>query len=94
MRLEAGATRRVLGQIRLARQDLAQAEQELHTSLHIFEEMNSLYETGKSLFQLARLYQARGDSAHMQDRLAQSVSIFESLGARLDLARARELQSG
>ena len=84
----------MLGQIHLARQDLAQAEQELHTSLHILEEMNSLYETGKSLFQLARLYRARGDSVHMQERLAQAQSIFESLGARLDLARAWELQPG
>jgi flagellin-specific chaperone FliS len=33
----------------------------------------------------------RGDQAQMQMRLGQAQSIFEGLGARLDLARAQEL---
>ena len=49
--------------------------------------MNSPHEIGKSLFQMARLCAARGDSSQMQEKLAQAASIFESLGARLDLAR-------
>jgi tetratricopeptide (TPR) repeat protein len=95
MRLEEGATRRVLGQIHLARQGLyiAQAEQELQESLRILEELNSRYEMGKTLFQLARLHRMRGDQAQMKEILRQARAIFEDLGARLDLAQAQELTS-
>jgi flagellin-specific chaperone FliS len=67
------------------------AEQELQESLSILQDLNSLYEIGKTLFQIAWLYQVRGDQAQMQMRLGQAQSIFEGLGARLDLIRAQKL---
>jgi tetratricopeptide (TPR) repeat protein len=91
MRLEEGCARRVLGQVCLARHELALAEQELQESLSILQDLNSLYEIGKTLFQIAWLYQVRGDQAQMQMRLGQAQSIFEGLGARLDLIRAQKL---
>jgi len=91
MRLEEGATRRVLGQVHLSRQELARAERELQESLHILQALNSRYEMGKTLFQLARLCQVQGDQVQMQENLRQARTIFEDLGAGLDLAQAREL---
>ncbi len=93
MQLEEGATRRVLGQVHMARQGphLAQAEQELRESLRILEGLNSQYEIGKTLFQLARLYLMRGEHAPMQRYLRQAKGIFEELGARLDLAETQAL---
>jgi tetratricopeptide (TPR) repeat protein len=90
MRLEEGSTRRVLGQVHLARQEYELAERELQESLRVLEELKSRYETGKTLFQLARLHRARGNPASARESV-QAISIFEELGANLDLARAREL---
>lgn len=91
MRLEEGCARRVLGQVYLARLELAQADQELQASLIILQELNSLYEIGKTLYQLARCCRAGGDRVQMQVKLGQAQSVFEGLGASLDLARAQEL---
>lgn len=91
MRQEEGETRRVVGQIYLARQELAEAEEELNDSLRILEELESHYEVGKTLFQLARLHRMQGDQAQMWDNLKKALAIFEDLGARLDLAQAQEL---
>ncbi len=93
MRLEEGCARRVLGQVYLARQELVLAEQELQASLSILQGLNSLYEIGKTLVQIAWLHQVQGDPAQMQMKLGQAQSIFEGLGASLDLARCRSLMA-
>ncbi len=92
MRLEEGATRRVLGQIYRGQGKLPEAEQELQQSLAILEGLNSRYETGKTHLQLARLYQAQGAPDLLKVHLDKAESIFEDLGACLDLAEARVLR--
>ncbi len=91
--LEEGIARRVLGQVHLAHQGahIAQAERELQQSLRILKELNSRYETGKTLFQLARLHRIRGEPVKMQEHLEEAQTIFEDLGARLDLAQIQKL---
>jgi tetratricopeptide (TPR) repeat protein len=92
MRLEEGATRRVLGQVHRARQELIQAERELKESLRILEELNSLYGTGQTLYQLALLYREQGRRSEAAVALTRATAIFQELGARLDLAQAQSLQ--
>ena len=93
MRLEEGASRRVLAQVYLARNELGLAEQELQKSLQILEELNSRYEVGQTLFQSSLLYRQQKRSSEADFALHKAIAIFEELGARLDLAQAQSLQS-
>ncbi len=95
MRLEEGATRRVLGQVHLARRDResTQAEQELQESLRILEELNSRYEVGQTLFQLGLLYREQKRRPEADAALRRAIAIFQELGAHLNLAQAQSQQS-
>jgi len=91
MRLEEGATRRVLGQVYRGQNEPALAEKELTTSVRILQELNSRYEVGQTLVQLVLLYREQGHSAEADTALTQAVVILEELGAQLDLAQAQSL---
>ena len=53
MKLEEGATRRVLGQVQQHRVSTQAAEQLLRESLDILETLANPYEVGQTLYQLA-----------------------------------------
>ena len=67
MRLEEGVTRSVLGQIHTAAGAFERAAQQLEASLEILEALDSRYEIGQTLVQLARLYRRAGDWAQAVD---------------------------
>ena len=92
MRLEERATRRVLGQVYLARRELTAAEQELEKSLQILEGLDSRYEVGQTLFQSSLLYRRQERPAEADTALNRAIAIFEELGALLDLEQASSRQ--
>ena len=92
MRLEEGTTRRVLGQVYARRHEISLAEQELEQSQRILEELNSRYKVGQTLVQLALLSRELGRSAEADAALAQAITIFQELGAQLDLQEAQSFQ--
>ncbi len=91
MHLEEGATRRVLGQVYMTLGEFNQSKQELQNSLQILQKLNSRHEIGKTCFQFARLFQTRGDEEQANKYANQARSIFEDLGANLDLAHVQDL---
>jgi tetratricopeptide (TPR) repeat protein len=92
MKLEEGATRRVLGQIHRIRSEWDAAEQELQASLSILEALDSQYEVGQTLFQLAQLHRDLGRDDQFRETLRRAITIFERLGAQLDLEWAVEME--
>ena len=70
--------------------DFAQAESRLKKALAIFEEIDSSWQVGRTLFELGELALAQtdGSTAHSYFMLAQTR--FEELGARPDIARTAE----
>ena len=94
MKLEEGATRKVLGMIYYARSDWDAAEKELETSLAILESLDSAYEVGQALFQFAQLHRALARDAQFHETLDRAIEIFERLGAQLDLKEAIDLEGG
>jgi tetratricopeptide (TPR) repeat protein len=91
--LEEGMSRRMLGQVHLARGEWEPAETALRQSLQILSDLNSEYEVAKTrlvLFHLA----AENDAISEESRsyLAQAIDTFERLGVQADLSAARELE--
>lgn len=93
MRLEEGATRRVLGQVYAALGTPERALEELESSVAILKELGSRYEMARTLFQLAHLYRQQEQFQQMHEHLEQAIAIFDDLGAQLDLAEARALRT-
>jgi class 3 adenylate cyclase/tetratricopeptide (TPR) repeat protein len=92
MRLEEGMTRRVLGQVFLAREELVEADEQLRASLKILDDLDSRYEAAQTLVQKALLYHGQGYVAEAAGSLERAIAIFEELGAQLDLAQAQSLR--
>ena len=91
MRVEEGMTRRVLGQVHVARHELVEAEEQLRASLTILDDLDSRYEAGQTLVQQALLCREQGYQAEARASLERAIAIFQDLGARLDLAQAQSL---
>jgi tetratricopeptide (TPR) repeat protein len=91
--LEEGMSRRMLGQVHLARGEWEPAEVTLRQSLQILSDLNSEYEVARTRLALVRLA-AESDSISGEARsyLAQAIETFERLGAKADLSAARELE--
>jgi len=94
MKLEEGATRRVLGQIHRAQLRWDAAEQELRFSLDILESQGNQYQVGQTLFQLAQLHRDLGRDDQFRETLQRAIVIFERLGAQLDLDWAMDVKKG
>ena len=94
---------RILGQVRLGRGEMGQAEAALRHSLQILGELNSDYEAARTKLSLARLGVERhlAEPAERRQTLAaetaawleQARHTFEKLGAAADLAEAHALQT-
>ncbi len=92
-RLEEGMTLRVLGQVRLARCDLAAAREALLASQQVLDELESEYEAAKTALSLARLALEQGARETVSAYLDRSEQTFRKLGAEADLAQAVELRA-
>jgi tetratricopeptide (TPR) repeat protein len=91
MKLEEGATRRVLGRVHAVRGEHQAAERELSRSLEILEALDSQYQIGQTLVDQAVLYRKLNQPVEFRRRRDRAARIFEHLGARLDLERTRQL---
>jgi len=54
--------------------------------------LNSRYKVGQTLVQLALFHREQGRSAEADAALAQAITIFQELGAQLDLQEAQSFQ--
>ena len=90
MKLEEGATHKILGQIHRARSEWDAAERELRAGLTMLESLDSQYEVGQTLFQLAQLHHDLGHDDQLREALDRAIAIFERLGAQLDLRWAMD----
>ena len=87
-RAEQGGALRVLGQIHVALENLAQAREHFNASLECFKTLKSVYETARTSFQLALAH--LGDPAQRAkglELLYQAQTVFAELGAQWDLAQ-------
>lgn len=89
-RLEEGVSRRVLGQVHLARGERELAAAALRQSLQILTDLHSEYEAAKAMLSLARLT-LEDDLPAARAQLEQVIHTFERLGAQADLDAARAL---
>ncbi|NNJ11606.1 tetratricopeptide repeat protein [Chloroflexales bacterium ZM16-3] len=91
MASESAVARRALGQIALAEGDLAVALDQFAQSQAALEQLDNRYELGKTLYQIARLAQARRDDHALADARARAEQIFTDLDAARDLDLVRAL---
>jgi len=89
--LEEGMSRRMLGQVHLARNEWELARAALRHSLQILDGLNE-YEAAKTKLSLARAMIETGlTTDEARAYLAQAIQTFEKLGAQADLAEAQTL---
>jgi hypothetical protein len=67
------------------------AQEELSLSLDILEDLDSQYQIGQTLVDLAVLYREFDQPTEYRHSIERAKAIFEHLGARLDLEWARQL---
>jgi tetratricopeptide (TPR) repeat protein len=92
MRSEEGKSLRVLGEIAIAQEQFEQAQSCLNASLSLLKEVGDEYEEARSQLALAQLHVASGEPTAGLAALEQCTSIFERLGAALDLDAARTMR--
>jgi hypothetical protein len=86
-----------MGQVYLAFEEWAQAEETLMTGLNILEEQGNRYRMGETLYQLGRLYRAMARTGNSEaatkaeSTLKRAMIIFEELGAKGGLAKVQEV---
>jgi class 3 adenylate cyclase/tetratricopeptide (TPR) repeat protein len=83
---EEAITRRVMGQIALAKKDFAAARECLEQSRGMLEKLENRYELGKVLFVQARMQEEAGCHDTSVTLLEHAEHIFKGLRARHDLA--------
>jgi class 3 adenylate cyclase/predicted ATPase len=91
-RLELGMSYRLLGQVHLARGEVAPARSALHQSLQILDDLGIPYQLAKTLLCLVQLATKNGSVVKARSQLAQAIETFASLGAQADLSAALALQ--
>lgn len=89
--VDEAAAQRVLGQIALARDDLASAAEALGSSRTLLKSSSNRYEQGRTLLALAMLYQKRGETAQADTLLTEATDVFAELGAARELQRAQSV---
>ena len=67
----------------------AQAETRLHQALELFEGLETRWQIGRTLFELAEVALGRTDPAEARDYLSLALAAFEEIGAVPDMARTQ-----
>jgi tetratricopeptide (TPR) repeat protein len=88
-KLEVSLSRRVLGQVYLAQDNLADAERELQASLDILESIGSSLEAANTRLVLAQVRWRQGQSELARRLVAAAIETYESVGAEALIARAQ-----
>ncbi|MFN2226529.1 MAG: tetratricopeptide repeat protein [Anaerolineae bacterium] len=92
MRGEEGSSLAVLGRVALQQGQLDEAEAQLAAGLAILKEVGEEYEAARCRLSLAEVNVAAGRPEAAREALGRCLPVFERLGARLDLAAAREFE--
>src|SRR5690606_23520908 len=90
---EEGHNLRIWGEIAFARQRFEVAEQAFQESYTMLTTAGDEYEAAQSRLSLAHLYAAQDRPEAAQEALQTAGTVFEKLGAQLDLERTRKLQN-
>ena len=86
---EAGA-HRAWGVLHQLTGEYAQAESRLNRALELFKEMETRWQIGRTLSELARLELAQANPAQAKQYYSQALVLFEQIGAKPDVERARK----
>jgi len=70
--------------------DYVEAEAHLNQALDLFQELETRWQIGRTLFELAELAMARADQKEARDYYSRALVTFEEMGANPDAARTRE----
>ncbi|HKZ85152.1 MAG TPA: adenylate/guanylate cyclase domain-containing protein [Anaerolineae bacterium] len=88
-KLEIALSRRVLGQILLAQDDLTEAERELQLSLEELQGIGSVVEAANTRLALARLRERQNRTEEARQLIAAAIETYQSVGAEPLIAQAR-----
>ena len=80
---------RAWGVTHLLEGECAQAEDRLNKALDIFQQMDTRWQIGRTLYELADLAQAQAKPDQASDYLSRALILFEDLEALPDLARTQ-----
>ena len=90
---EEGLTRRTLGSIAAAEGQTDEAERELQRAIQILSQVGDNYGLACAQLSLAELCSHASDAERRSQLLAESMPVFERLGAALEMGRAQTLVS-
>src|SRR5262245_58155403 len=79
-KLYQGVADRALGVVYTLSGDYAQAEKRLNRALRLFRGLKTRWQTGRTLYELAELDLARGDTSGARDRFRRALAAFEGIG--------------
>ncbi len=68
----------------------AESEARLNRALELFEQSNTRWQMGRTLFELGELSLSRAETAAAHDRFSRALAAFEEMGALPDAKRTRE----
>ncbi|MBM3270105.1 MAG: tetratricopeptide repeat protein [Candidatus Sericytochromatia bacterium] len=86
-KVQEGVARRLLARLARQRGDLASAEREIAAALLVLEPTGNQHELGRALLDAADIHAASGRHAEAAAAQRKARELFETLGAKLDLAR-------
>jgi tetratricopeptide (TPR) repeat protein len=82
----AGVAHRLAG-------EFEQSGERLHDALEIFEQLGTLWQIGRTLFELGELESAKSNAEAADGYFARALAAFESLGAHPDIERTKAAQT-
>ena len=80
---------RAWGVIHLLEGEYAQAEARLNQALELFQKLETRWQIGRTLYELADLAQARGEPALARDYYSRALVTFEDIKALPDMTRTQ-----
>ena len=80
---------RAWGVIHLLEGEYVQAEARLNQALELFQELETRWQIGRTLYELADLAQARGEPALARDYYSRALVTFEDIKALPDMTRTQ-----
>ncbi len=69
---------------------LKESEARLNQALELFQQLDTRWQIGRTLFELGELALARTENTAAQEQFSRALAAFEQIGALPDAARARE----
>ena len=87
--LYQASAHRAWGVIHWLQGEYAAAETRLHQALELFQGLETRWQIGRTLFELAKVAQRRSDPAGARDYFSRALAAFEEIGAVPDAARTK-----